>query len=789
MADAKSGYIGRAVPRIDDDRLLRGLGRFIDDLPAPAETLYLAFARSPHAHAEVRAIRVERARALPDVVAVATAADLAGLFKPLRADNDRPGFHPTEWPAIASDRVRYVGEIVAAVAARTRLAAQDALEAIVVDYAPLPPVVTVDDALAPGAPILHEAIGGNVLFEAAFKAPGFDQAFAGAAVVVEDVFTAARIAPAAMEPRGGLAIYDRGRGEFTYHATTQMPHLARAGLAEVFDLPAAKLRIVAPDIGGGFGPKAYLYPEDILALALARKLDRPLRWQTDRGDDLATTLQARDHRFEAALALDRDGIIQALRVDIRVNAGAYAGYPFGASIEAGGGAAMMPGPYRLKHYAFTTKSVASNCCPAGAYRGVAQPTAFFTMEGLMDRAAAALELDPAEIRLRNVIRNDEFPYVNAVGIRYDVGSYEACLRRALELSDYAGYRRRTTSRPGSDGRYRGIGIACITEHTGQGATRYRERGIRRMPGFDGALVKLTPDGRAQAFVSQVEIGQGSTTAIAQIVADRLGVDIADVAVVEGDTQLTPHGSGTGASRGAVAAGGAALRAADKVGDKIRRIAADFLEASPTDMVLADGFAAVAGAPRLRVALAEIAAIAYAAHDRAPPAGETFGLEATEYYDPPHVYVTNATHVAQVAVDAATGRIAIERYLLVHDCGRVINPMLVDGQIHGGVVQGLGEALMERIVYDRDGGLVTGQFQDYAMPIALDFPAIEVHHIETPSPETAGGFKGVGEGGVIGALPALAGAVRDALAPLGVTVDRVPLDAATVRALIERAAAR
>jgi carbon-monoxide dehydrogenase large subunit len=786
MSASATGYIGRAVPRIEDARLLRGLGRYIDDVPEPPGTLHAAFLRSPHAHARVGRSDTVRAASLPGVYAVAAAADVEGLFTPLRADYDRPGFNCTNWYSIATDRVRYAGEIVAVVLAESRYVAEDALELIDVAYDPLPVIATVDQALADGATKLHDDIAANVLFTGSFKAPGFDEAFAAADVTVAETFTSARVTSAAMETRGGLAIIDAGRGDLIYYATTQQPHIWRTALSEAFGWPENRIRVIAPDIGGGFGPKAYLYPEDVLAVALARKFERPVKWNCDRIEELQTTVHARDHRFAGELAISREGTIRALRVKIAVNAGAYAGFPFGSSIEAAGGALMMPGPYRLKHYAFETRAIATNLCPAGAYRGVSQPTAFFVMEGLLDRAAAKLGLDPAEIRRRNLIAPNEFPYTNAMGIRYDIGRYGACFERALELSDYAAVRSRPRG-PGADGKLRGIGIGCFTEHTGQGATRYRERGIRRMPGYDSAQIKVVQGGKANVFVSQTEIGQGSLTTCAQIVADRIGIRIEDIVVYEGDTELTPHGSGTAASRGAVAAGGAVLRAADKVRDKIVRIAADVLEASPSDIELRDGAAHVVGAPKLKVSLVDIADIAHAAHDRSPPPGESFGLEATDYYDPPHVYITNATHVANVAVDPATGRIEIERYIVVHDCGRVINPLVVEGQIHGGVVQGLGQALVERVVHGSDGQLLTAHFLDYLLPTALDVPDIEIAHFETPSPETAGGFKGVGEGGVIGALPALANAVGDALSHLGVRPKRLPLSPDAVLDLIEQAA--
>ena len=784
--------------RREDDHLLRGCGCYLDDVPEPDGTLHLAFVRSTRAHARLGAVETGAAAALPGVVAVETGAaaalpgvvavvaggEAAGLAKPIWADYDVAGFKPTAWPAVATERVRYVGEIVAAVLAESPYIAEDALDLVTVEYEALPAVVRAEDAIAPGAPVVHEAIGGNVLFHNEFKTPGVDAVFAAAEHVFGETFHSSRVAAVAMEPRGCLAAYDRGTGALTFWSSTQIPHMLRQALAEHLDWPDTKVRVIAPDVGGGFGMKAHIYPEELLCAALARKFGRAVKWVQDRADDLLTSTQARDHVFALEVAVTGDGVLCAMRARIVVNVGAYAAAPFGSALDAGGGALMIPGPYSLAHYAFEAVAVATHTCPAGAYRGVAQPSVFFAVEGMLDRVARALGIDPAEVRRRNLIKPDELPYVNVMGTRYDTGSYVESLRRALELADYDSFRRNQPASRQVAGVYRGIGIACTTEFTGTGASRYRARGIRRIPGFEGASVKVEPGGKAVAYVSQATQGQGHLTSFAQIAAERLGLDIDDVMVVEGDTGLTPYGSGAWASRGAVAGGGAVLRAADRVRDKMLRLAADVLEVSPADLEVRGGRISLRGSPRIGVSVRQIASIAHAADDRALPQGETYGLEATDYYDPPVPSITNAVHVCCVAVDGATGLVTVERYVVVHDCGRIINPLIVEGQIHGGVAQGLGQALMERIVHGADGQLLTGHLMDYVVPTARDIPEMEIAHIETPSLDTAGGFKGSGESGVIAAVPAIAGAVGDALAGLGVTVNRLPLSPEYVLSLIE-----
>ena len=775
--------IGQPVLRREDDKLVRGEGCFVDDVPEPAGTRHLVFVLSPYAHARIRSIDTSVARGAAGVLDVLTGADFANV-KRISPDYPQPGYQLVGRPVLATDRVRFVGELVAVVVAQSRNQAEDAAELVEVDYEVLPALVDASEAAKPGAPKLHEETQDNVLFRSAFKSEGFDVAFAAADVVVRECFHSQRLATVSMEPRGCLAQFERSSGGLTFWTGTQIPHIVRTALGELLDWEEQKLRVVAPDVGGGFGMKAYLYPEEIVAAELARRYRGAVKWMGDRREDLLNSNQARDYEYEMALAFKRDGTLLALQARMVANIGAWPTFPFGCSIEAGGMALYTPGPYRLRQYAFEAQAVATHLCPTGAYRGVGQPVCAWATEALMDRAAIELDMDPAALRLKNVITKSEFPYTNVLGVRHDPGSYEESLRTALEKSGYEAFRKRQPAERLMDGKYRGIGIGCITEHTGQGGGRYRARGMARIPGFDSALVRMEPNGKVMAWVSHTTQGQGHLTAFAQIVAEQLGVAFADVTVVEGDTASAPYGTGTFASRGVVTGGGAVLRASAKVADKLRRLAGQRLEAAAADIELREGYASVAGVPQMRISILELARYGHSMTRHELPAGEMFGLEATDYYDPPRASLSNATHIAQVAIDAVTGQVDVERYVVVHDCGRVVNPPIVDGQIHGGVMQGLGSVLYEAVRHDENGQPLQGSLLDYMIPTIADAPAIEIYHHETWSTETEGGFKGVGEGGTIGAVPALANAIADALRGRGAVVNRIPLHPTAILELIE-----
>jgi carbon-monoxide dehydrogenase large subunit len=532
--------------------------------------------------------------------------------------------------------------------------------------------------------------------------------------------------------------------------------------------------------------KAHVYPEEIVGAALSRRFGRPMKWTQDRADDLVTSTQARDYRFEVALAFGKDGVICGLSAAIFVNIGAYSSVTTTSGMEAGGAGVFMIGPYKVENYAYEACSVVSHKTPVGVYRGVAAPICALAIETLMERAAGMIGLDPVEMRRRNLVKPSDLPYRNAIGVVYDTASHEACLDRALAISDFSTFRRTISGRRSPDGKRRGIGLACIAEHTGMGSSRMRSRGIAsRVPGFDSATIRMEPDGRVIAYVSHASQGQGHETVFAQLIADQLGIDIDDVTVEEGDTASAPFGTGTVASRGAVSGGGAVIRAGRQIAEKLRRLAGDVLEASPADIELADGSARIVGVPDRSVAIARLAEIAYLIAPTLPGKDESFGLDAISYYDPPTASYSNATHVVAVAVDEETAQVVVERYWVVHDCGRQINPMIVDGQIQGGIAQGLGEALMEALEFSHDGQPLTATLLDYVLPTSLDVPDIAIAHVETPSTTTEAGIKGAGEGGVIGAVPAIALAVGDALRDYHPIITRVPLTPKMVLGLVRK----
>ncbi len=782
MSSDTRGAIGQSVLRREDDYLLRGQGRFVDDLPAPLNTLHLAFVLSPYAHARITSIDASEALALDGVVEVLTGADLASMVKPIAAQIELPGYSFNTRDVLAIDEVRFAGEAVAVVVAESPYLAEDGMELVDVDFEPLPAVVDIHEATDASAPQVNPTVPGNVYFEGRFATEGVDAGFEAAAHVIADDFHSNRVTAVPIEPRGCLAVPEQP-ANLVFYSSTQIHHLLRTALAEFCDIAESNLRVVVPDVGGGFGIKAALYPEEFICAALALRLRRPVKWIQDRYGALLTDVHARDNHYRVEAAIDDDGIVLALRAQIRTNGGAYSALPFGCTLETTGGARMIVGPYRITEYEYTAAAVATHTAPVLAYRGVAQPVCFMAIEGIMDRIARRLELDPAEVRLRNMVPISDLPWNNVVGVRYETGSFVESLELAMEMASYDEFRARQAEGRLVDGKYRGIGICSFTEVSGTGAPGWRARGLTRLPGFDSGTVKVEPTGKVTAFVSHAHSGQGHFTTFAQVVADELGTRLEDVTVVEGDTAAGPYGTNTFASRSAVTGGGALIRASEKARLKLARIAAHMLESTPEDVVVADGRMHVAGVPSRSLSFADVAETAYAMNMSDLPEGESFGIEETDFYDPPLVTMANATHIAQVAVDAADGTIDIEGYVVVHDCGRVINPMIVEGQVMGGVAQGIGEALMEEFVYDPDGGVRTATLMDYLLPGSTDVPNFQIAHIESPSIDTVGGFKGVGEGGVIGAVPALVNAVADALADLDVNVNTKPLRPALLSHLI------
>jgi carbon-monoxide dehydrogenase large subunit len=773
----KSTKIGESVYRIEDDRLLRGRATFIDDIDVGHGVVHVGFLRSQYAHARIVRLDVKMARALPFVVAVLTAADFPQI-KPICADFDKPGFKVAGRPALASEHVRFVGDAIAMVIASDPYAAVDAVEAIDVEFESLPCVIDAATAIRSGAPLLYDHVKNNVIYEGSFESTDFVAAHAGAELRLKDRFSAARIAAVPIEPRGCIAMFQKGTGALTLWSSTQSPHLVRAVIAEYLSLPESDVRVIAPDVGGGFGAKTVVYPEEILVSAAAMRLGVPVKWVQDRYDDLLTSAQARDHVYEVEVGFDKNGVVTSLSADILVNIGAYPSLPMGSSLEANGASRNMPGPYTLKNFRYRTRAVATNTCPTGPYRGVSAPLSCFSVEGMLDRIAHHLSLDPAEIRRRNVVR--DFPFKNVLGQDYIEGCFAQSLEGALKAFDYVALRQRQRENKNSGLRY-GIGIAVITEQTGMGASRYKARGILRVPGFESAHIKVEPDGTLVAAISQAAIGQGNATAFSQIVSDIVGSPLSDIRIVGGDTGRTPEGSGTFASRGVTIAGNAVLGAAIKVRDKMARIAAHMIECDPGDIRFEDGHAHVAGAKEMKVSLRQIASAAYSQTEASLPPGESYGIETIEYYDTPTAVIASMVHIASVVVDTRSGNVKIDRYVVTHDCGRMINPMLVDGQIQGGIVQGLGEVLMEQIEIGEEGQPLTVSLMDYQLPRASDVMPI---HIEALHSEIgANTLKGVGEGGTIGAVPALANAIGDAIGLSAASVNSLPLTAKKIRELL------
>lgn len=776
QADYPAGYVGRSVRRREDPRLLRGQGLFVADMRLPG-LAHAAILRSPHAHARILRVDVSKALEQPGVLAALSFRDLGP--SPPKLPNPVPhrALHAAMPYPLARDKVRYVGEPVAIVAAESPYEAEDAVETILVDYEELPAVVDGEAALRPGAPRLHEDVDGNLAASIAQTVGDPDAVFAGAEVVLRFPFRFGRVSGQPLETRGVLARHERrSLGEsFTIWTSTQMPHNARSVLAGLLGLSQEAVRVIAPDIGGGFGVKIYFYPEEYLVAILARRLGRPVRWIEDRREDLLTTYQAREQTHALELAARRDGTILAIRNRYTVDIGAYSPWglvvPFNATTT-------LPGPYRLTNYHAEMRVAYTNKAPMAPYRAAGRPPAVFAMERGLDLLARRLGMDPAEVRFRNFVSPDEFPYRlglldrDGTEVTYDSGNYPACLRKALDLLEVEPFRREQEAAR-QTGRYLGLGIGCYVESTGRGP-------------FEGATVRVEPSGKVLVLTGVAPQGQSHETTLAQLCATRLGVDLEDVTVVAGDTAAIALGVGTFASRTAVVAGNAVSMAAQSVRRKALDVAAQLLETSPDDLELDRGTIRVRGVPDRQVELAQVAQVVCS-----PPPAFTFpeglepGLEATHYFHPTGNTYSNGVHVALVEVDVETGAVHVLRYAAVHDCGTMINPRVVDGQVHGGVAQGLGNALYEEMVYDDNGQPVTTSYMQYLMPTAVEVPQMTVGHTETPSPLNPEGIKGAGEGGTMPVPAVIANAVDDALAPLGVVVDRIPLTPSRVLDLIAR----
>jgi carbon-monoxide dehydrogenase large subunit len=759
-------WVGRNVPRLEDPVLVRGDGRFVADIAIGAQAV--RFVRSPVASGRIVAIRA------PAGARVITGEDLRDL-RPVVPRLNRFNYAAIEQPVLPRDRVRHVGQAVAAVIADTPESAEDLADTIELEIESEPPLVDPEAALA-GAPI-HPQAQGNVIVEGALRTPGCDAAFAEAACVVESTVRSRRQNASPMEGRGGHAAYDRATGRVTLSASTQMPHLLRTGIADVLGIPEIDLQVIAPDVGGGFGQKMGLYPELIVLVWLARTRRGRFAWIEDRQENLIAAAHSRDQRHQLRGAFDRDGTLRALDVDLVSNIGAFSCYPTTCGVEPLMALAEYPGPYKLTEYGVRARGVTTNTCPMAPYRGVSRPVITFAIERLMDRAARRLGVDPVDIRRRNLV--DRFPYRTVTGLTLDEASYIEAMERAVALVDLPAFRKRQDAAR-AEQRYLGVGMAVINERTGYGSPAFAARGMEITPGYERVDIAMTPSGDVEARIGASPHGQGLRTTLSQIIADELGVDIARVRVIHGDTDRTPYGWGTFASRSLVISGGASKLAAAALADRLRQGAAAQLQSTPDRIVLGDGRATVADGGG-SVALDEIAR---AVHHGPVPLTEALGrdLSAHAIYDPGGTF-SNACHMAFVAVDVETGDVRLERYVVVEDAGRLINPMVVDGQIAGGVTQGIANALYEEIVYDDDGNILTATLADYLVPTMAEIPPIEIHHLATLTGASVTQAKGVGEGGAIGAPAAVVNAICDALAPFGIEIDELPATPARIRAAL------
>ena len=763
-------WVGRSIRRLEDPALVTGQGRFTADLPA---VHHVRFCRSPIAAGVIGSI------SSPAGAQVFTAADL-GSVKPIMPMLHKFNYKPLGQPVLAGGAVHFVGEVIAAAVAATAAEAEDLAEQIDVTFDEIAPLIDARDALAPQAAAVHKDVPGNVIVEGRIKTGGFEQVWSSAATYVEVDVRSRRQNATPMEARAGHAAYDPASGRITLTCTTQMPHLTRTAIADLLEMPESDLRVVAPDVGGGFGQKMSLAPEYVLLVWLARKLKSSVAWVEDRRENLIASFHSRDQHLTLKGAFAADGKLLALDADVVANIGAYSCFPTTCGVEPLMAMAEMPGPYDFRAYSCRARGAVTNTCPMAPYRGVARPVITFALERLMDKGAAACGLDPVEIRRRNLI--DKFPYTSVTGLVFDEGSYRRTLDMAVEAIDVPAFRARQAAER-KRGRYLGIGFAAFSERTGYGSPAFAARGMAITPGWETVFISLDPSGFVEARIGSSPHGQGLRTTLAQIIADEIGVAPDRIRIVHGDTDRAPYGWGTFASRSLVICGGASLIAAQKVRAKLIKIASTMLEAAPVDIVLENGEARVAGTDRA-LSIAQLARGAYTQTHRFKGEIEP-GVTESGTYDPSGTF-SNACHAAIVAVDIETGKATIERYLVAEDAGVLINPMIADGQVHGGVAQGIGNALLEEIIYDDTGNPLSTTLADYLPPTAHEIPVIELHHTETPSTNSVTRAKGLGEGGGIGAPAAVINAINDALSPFGVSIDEMPATPQRIRAAIRKA---
>ena len=763
-------WVGRAIRRLEDPALITGQGRFTADAPA---THWVRFVRSPVAAGKLRNVGT------PADAVVITSTDLKGVKK-ITPMLHKFNYKPVGQPVLADGVVRFIGELVAAVVAKSEEEAEDIVDRVELSIDEMPSVADARDALKTGAPQVHAEAAGNIILEGKVKTPGFDSTWSSARKIVKIDARSRRQNATPLETRGGHAAYDVATGRITLTCSTQMPHLTRTAICDVLGMPESDLRVIAPDVGGGFGQKMSLPGEYVVLVWLARKLKSSVAWTEDRRENLIAGFHSRDQYVTLEGAFDQNAKLVALKADIISNIGAYSCFPTTCGVEPLMAMAEMPGPYDVQQYQCLARGVITNTCTMAPYRGVSRPVITFTLERLMDKAARAFALDPIDIRRRNLI--DKFPYKSAMGLEYDEATYKETLEMAVKAIDVPAFRKRQADAR-AKGHHIGIGFATFSERTGYGSSAFTARGMEITPGWETVIITVDPSGFVEARIGSSPHGQGLRTTLAQIIADEIGITPEMIKVVHGDTDRTPYGWGTFASRSLVISGGATLIAAQKIRTKLVKMASHLLEAAPEDIVLTEGMAKVAGTDKA-IAITRLAREAYTQTHRFKGDIEP-GLTETGHYDPPGTF-SNACHIAIVDVDIETGHVKVVKFLVAEDAGRIINPMIAEGQVHGGIAQGIGNALLEEIIYDENGGILTASLADYLPPIAHEIPPIELHHIETPSVNSITKAKGLGEGGTIGAPAAVINAVNDALAPFGVEIDEIPATPQRIRAAIRNA---
>ncbi|MHB8688339.1 MAG: xanthine dehydrogenase family protein molybdopterin-binding subunit [Candidatus Dormibacteria bacterium] len=778
-------WIGAPIKRVEDPRFLSGEAVYSGDISLP-RMLNAAFARSPHGHAKILSIDASKAKKMPGVALVVTAADedfrpLVDLLPPLE------GLKRTPQPLLAKDRTRFVGEAIAVVVAEDRYMAEDAageLEASI-QYEPLPALVDAVKAMDEKKNLLFPELGSNVFYRKTVSVGKVDEAFKSADKVIKRTYHTNRVTAAPMEGRACVAKFDKAFGQLTLWLSTQSPHVDRNLLAESLDIPENKVRVIAPDVGGGFGQKQPTYPEELVIAAMARRLGRPVKWVEDRREHLLASAHAKEQTINIEGAFKKDGSLLALRAQCIGDSGGYSFNPTSGLIEPSFSATGIPGVYDLKNYEYEIVGVLTNKTPTGPYRGVGWTAGNTAREALLDAAAHELGLDPVEIRLKNMIKSDQFPYRNCIDMLYDSGSYVESLKKAVELIGYEEFRKEQ-EQARKEGKYLGIGLCCFVEPSAFGSEVAAQMGWP-LPSHDNASVSMDPSGKVIVSTGLLGHGQGHETSLAQVAADTLGIDVKDIIVQRGDTDNAPWGMGTYASRSAVIGGGSVSYAARDVRDRILAIAGNMLEAPPQDLEIENSRIFVKGSPNQSIGVSDVAHAAYY-NPRIRAKGVEPRLQSTRFYDPPATY-SNGTVMAIVEVDVETGITKPRKIVFVEDCGTMINPFIIDGMMMGAIAQGCGSALMEHLVYDSSGQLLTTTYMDYLIPTASDIPPVVTAHIESPSPFTVGGIKGMGEGGVISTPSAVTNAIMDALAPFNPELRDLPLGPDKVVKIVQKAAAR